>query len=353
MNPRVVAALIGKDLALYLRNKFFVILTVLGLAVYILIYFVMPASVDETLQMGLYAPDGEVPPVFQHLEVEGLDIQTVASEDDLRQAVISGRYSAGLALQPDFMELLMSGQKPVINVYFGPDAPAEVKEAIAAIVRELTYVQVGQPLPLEISQEIVGPDMIGRQVPPRDRLRPVFAVLLLITETLFLATLLSEEIERRTVQALLVTPMKVRDLLVAKGAVGVSLAFTEALLFMAIVGGLTTQPLPIIVALLLGGVMVTGISFLLATVGRDMMSVMAWGIPVMVLLIVPAVSILFPGTLTGWIEVIPSYYLAETVNQAANFGGGWGDVWVNLLALAAFGLAFFWIGSMVLVRRFR
>ena len=70
--------------------------------------------------------------------------------------------------------------------------------------------------------------MAGRQIPPRDRLRPVFAVLLLITETLFLATLISEEVERRTIQALLVTPAKVGDLLGAKGVVGVSLALTLA-----------------------------------------------------------------------------------------------------------------------------
>jgi ABC-type multidrug transport system permease subunit len=84
-----------------------------------------------------------------------------------------------------------------------------------------------------------------------------------------------------------------------------------------------------------------------------MMSVMAWGIPVLVLLIIPAVSVLFPAALTGWIEVIPSYYLVDTVNRAANQGIGWGDVWVNLLVLTAFGLAFFWIGSVALVRRFR
>jgi ABC-2 type transport system permease protein len=352
MNSRIVAALVRKDVALFLRNKFFVVVTALGLVAYIVIYFVMPGSVDETLEMGLYAP-GEVPPVLEDVQGKGLEIEEVDSEEALRQAVVAGRYVAGVALPPDFMDQLRSDQRPIISVYFALDTPDEVKKAVQSLIEELAYIQTGRPLPVEISQEIIGVDMAGRQIPPRDRLRPVFAVLLLITETLFLATLISEEVERRTIQALLVTPAKVRDLLGAKGVVGVSLAFSEALLFMAIVGGLATQPLPIVVALLLGGVLVTGISFLLATMGKDMMSVMAWGIPVVVVLIIPAVSVLFPGAMTGWIKVIPSYYLVDTVNQAANFGGGWGDVWINLLALMAFGLAFFWIGSVVLVRRFR
>jgi ABC-2 type transport system permease protein len=51
--------------------------------------------------------------------------------------------------------------------------------------------------------------------------------------------------------------------------------------------------------------------------------------------------------------VIPSYYLVDTVNRVANFGASWGDVWINLVALLTFGIAFFWVGSVVLVRRFR
>jgi len=352
MNPRIIATLVRKDVALFSRNKFFVVLTTLGLVAYMVIYFVMPASVDETLELGLYAPGG-APPILEDVQDQGLKIEEIDSEETLRKAVVEGRHVAGIALPVDFMDQINTGTRPTVAVYFAADTAEEVRTAVRSLIEELAYLQTGQPLPVDISPEIVGVDMAGSQIPPRDRLRPVFAVLLLITETLFLATLISEEIERRTIQALLVTPAKVRDFLGAKGFVGVSLAFGEALLFMAIVGGLATQPLPIIIALLLGAVLVTGISFFLATVGREMMSVMAWGIPVVVVLVIPAFTVLFPGALTGWIKVIPTYYLVDTVNQAANFGGGWGDVWLNLLALLGFGVAFFWLGSLVLVRRFR
>ena len=352
MNLRVIAELVRKDTALFFRNKFFVTLTILGVVAYIVIYFLMPASVDETLEIGLYSPGG-TPSILDDVSEQGLEIQTLDSEEALKQAVLDGQYVAGVALPVDFMDRIGSDEKPRINVYFGADVTDGVKNAVESLIEELAYIQTGQPLPVEISQEIVGIDMAGSQVPPRDRLRPVFAVLLLITETLFLATLISEEVERRTIQALLVTPVKVRDFLGAKGVVGVSLAFGETLLFVAIVGGLAVQPLPIVIALLLGAVLVTGISFFLATMGRDMMSVMAWGIPVVVVMVIPAMSVLFPGALTGWIKVIPSYYLVDTVNQVANFGGGWGDVWVNLLALAGFGVAFFWLGGTLLVRRFQ
>ncbi len=221
------------------------------------------------------------------------------------------------------------------------------------MIKELAYLQIGQPLAIEVSEEILGPDMVGMQIPPRDRLRPLFAVLLIMTETFGLAYLISEEVERRTIQALLVTPMTVKDLFAAKGIIGISLAFGQAILFMAIVGGMSEQPLIILAVLLLGAMLVTGVGFLMASLAKDMMSVMAWGVVAFIVLIIPTFSIMFPGIISGWVKVIPSYYLVDTVHRAANFGAGWGDVWRNLLMLLGFDLVIVWIGIVALRRKFR
>jgi ABC-2 type transport system permease protein len=236
-------------------------------------------------------------------------------------------------------------------LYFTADAPEEIREAVAVLVIELAYLQAGQALAIEVSEEILGPDMIGMPIPPRDRLRPLLAVFIIMTETLGLATLISEEVERRTIQALLVTPMTVRELFVAKGITGVGLTFIQAGLFMAIVGGMNSQPLIILVALLLGAVLVTGVSFLMAALSKDFMSVLAWGVLAFVILMIPSFSVMFPGAVTGWVKVIPSYYLVDTIHRAANFGSSWGALWPNLLILLGFCLAITWIGIVVLGRK--
>jgi len=56
---------------------------------------------------------------------------------------------------------------------------------------------------------------------------------------------------------------------------------------------------------------------------------------------------------TNWIKVIPSYYVVDTVHRAANFGSGWGDIWLNLVILVGFCLAITWIGIMLLRRKFQ
>ena len=351
MNLRIIGALISKDFSLFFRNRFFALMTPVGLIAYLVMYSLMPSSVNESLRLGLYAP--VMLPAFGQIQEEGLEIEVVESEEALREAVTEGQYVAGVAVPADIMERLALGQKPQINVYFASDTPGELKDAVGLVVRELAYVQIGQPLAIEVSEEILGRDMLGMQIPPRDRLRPLLVVLLIMLETLGLATLISEEVERRTIQALLVTPMTIKDLFAAKGMVGVILAFGQAALFMAIVGGISRQPLIVLAALVLGAVLVTGIGFLMASLAKDMMSVMAWGVVAFVVLLVPSINILFPGTITGWVKAIPSYYLVDTIHRTANFGSGWGDVWPNLAMLMGFSLVIVWIGITALRRRFR
>jgi ABC-2 type transport system permease protein len=349
MNWDIIKALVSKDFFLFFRNRFIGIVTVLGLVFYILFYFLLPRAVNESLEIGLYVPVAL--PAFEQVQAEGLVIDAVESEEVLKKAVIDGQYVAGIALPADIINSLMSGQKPKVSLYFASDTPEEIKIAVEVIVRELAYQQAGQPLTVEINEEILGTDMAGMQVPPRDRMRPLLAVFLIMFETFGLANLIAEELERGTVRALLVTPMTVKDLFVAKGIFGIGLAFGQAVFFMAIVGGMNHQPLIILVALLLGSTLATAVGFLVGAVGKDFMSVLAWGMVIFIILSIPAFGAMFPGSVTGWVKVIPSYYLVDTVHRVASFGAGWGDIWLNLLILLAFDLALVWIGILGIRRK--
>jgi len=351
MNSRVVRAMLRKDLTLFFRNRFYALITVLGIVLYVAIYLAMPSTVDEDLEIALYAP--VVPPVLQQIPEEGLVIEGIESEEALVEAITEGRYAAGLVLPADIMEKFASGEKPSITLYFPADAPEEVEDAVAFLITELAYLQTGQPLAIETTTEVLGRDMMGEQIPTRDRMRPLFAVALIMFETMGLATLITEEVEQGTADALLVTPLRTRDLFTAKALLGVGLAFVQAVLFMAIVNGMSSQPLIILTALLLGAVLVTGTGFLIASASRNMMSVMGWGVIVIIIFVIPAFGVLFPGAVSGWVKVIPSYYLADTIHEAASFGAGWGDVWPNLLILLGFDLAILGCGVAALRRRLR
>jgi len=352
MNFGVIRALVDKDIRLFFRNRFYAVVTAIALVFYLIIYFVMPPAVSETLEVGLYAP--VLPPAFESIQTaEGLDFIEFESDESLKQAVTDGQYDSGISLPDDIMEKFTAGEKPQVTLYFSAAAAVEIKDTIEVMIRELAYQETGQPLAIDVSYNILETDLIGEQIPPRDRLRLMLVIALIVFEMMGLASLIVEEVEQGTIRALLVTPMSVRDLFAAKLIMGTGLAFAQGLLFMSIVGGLSTQPLLIITALFLGSILFTGTGFLIASVATDMMSSMGWGIIAILVYTIPAFGIMFPGTITGWAKFIPSYYLADTIHKASNFNSGWGDNWSNLLIMLGFIALVVLLGIMALRRKFR
>ncbi len=349
MTTQIIGTLLRKDFTLYFRNRFFAFVTILGLVFYAVIYYVMPSTVDEVLRLGFYAP--VAPPILDQAQDEGLTIERFDSAEALKEAVIGGDYQAGLVFPADILESQLAAEQATVELYFPADAPLEFRDAIVTLIREMVFLQLGQGLNLEVDQQILGVDMVGAQIAPRDRMLPLFAVMLILVEMLGLASLLSEEIAGGTLMALLITPMTIGGLFVAKGTTGVSLAFGQAALFLGVTGGLGRQPLIILLALLLGAIMVTGIAFLIASLGKDLMSVMGWSIPALIIMIIPAFTVIFPGATTNWIRAIPSYYLVDAVHKAGNFGLGFEHVWQDLVILLVLGIMFFALGIAALRRK--
>jgi ABC-2 type transport system permease protein len=352
MNTRIIKALLKKDIRLFVSNRFYFILTAVGLIFYVGAYFILPSKVDEKLSLAMYA--SVMPPAFaQVLHQEGAEIHLFADENALKQAVLDGDYQVAIALPPDIMDTWKAGGKPKIAVYYSTIAPPEISSAIVLLVKELSYAQTGQTLNFVTDVETLGTDTLGAQIALRDRMRPLLAVFMLLFEVLTLASLITVEIEQGTARALLVTPMRVSDLFLAKGILGISLALGQALLFMAIVGGFSHQPLIMFTALLIGSMMVVGIGFLLASVARDVMAVTGWGMLILIFFAIPGFGNAIPGLLSNWAKVIPSFYLTDTVNRIANYGAGWSDVAVNLVVLTGFTVVVLLSGMFVLRRRYQ
>jgi ABC-2 type transport system permease protein len=313
---------------------------------------VLPSTVDETLAMGWYGP--ALPDALtSEMRDGGLVIQNFASDAELQAAVLAGDQPVGIALPENFFEALAAGQKPRMSIYYQSAMPDEYRQAYTLLMEELGYMLAGQSLNLEADEVLLGQDMAGRQIAPRQRMLPLLAVFILAIETMALSTLFTAEVETGTLRALLVTPLRLGGLFLSKGITAVTLVFSQVLLLLLVTGGLRREPLLLLVTMLLGSLLITGISFLISSVGRDMMSVMGWGMLALIVLAIPSFNILLPGLTTGWIKALPSYYLVDTVYRVINFEAGWSDVAGNLLALLLFSVAFIGLGIYAMSRRLR
>lgn len=354
MNLQTLWTLVAKDAALFFRNRFFALITALALMAYVVIYFLMPGTVEERFTAAIYPPD--VPQIVVDAFAER-DVQVVpaASEAELRAAIEANEYRVGIILPADGAQALVAGEPVRIQAYYPPGIPEDLNRAftdfLGLVFNDVSYQS--SPLPLHITrhEETLGYDLAGQSIAPRDRLLPLFAVLLFVMETLGLANLISEEVERGTARALLVTPLRLREFIAGKSLVGIGLGLAQAALLMAVTGKLGINPLLVLASLLLGALLLTGVGFLIAAVAQDIMGVMSWGMLAIILLGVPSVTVMFPGTISDWVKVIPSYYLVDALHRIVNFNAGWADIAPNLLIMLVVGVVLLVVGALVLRRK--
>lgn len=351
MSARLILTLIKKDLTLFSRNQFYFVMTIVGLVMYIALYFVMPQTLDENIKLGVYTPGIQAGNSLAG--IPGVDAQSFTSLEELKDGIKKNEYPLGIALPEDLLNKIAEGEQAVVTVYYSASTPEEMKGAINALINQMAYFITGQDIPLVMQTEILGPDMLGTQIPWRDRLVPMMAVLILGTEILSLASLISTEIEQDTVRALLVTPLKLRHLLSAKALLGIGLAFIQVVLFMTVIGGLTHEPATMLLGLFVGSILVTGLGFLIAAMAHDSMGVTSWGMILFIVFFIPAIGGMVPGILSDWAKVIPSYYLIDFVSRLSNYGATFNELGGNLMIMLGWSAVFGIAGTLALRRRYR
>lgn len=351
MNWPIIKTLIAKDIILYSRDKTFGIMTIVVIVIYIVFYFIMPRTVNETIEIGFYSTQPSN--IFDNNIEEGLIIRKMKTEDELKKAVMDKKLHIGISIPEDILKSLFSREKPQIFVYYSSDLPDEIKEMYTIFMSEMIAELSGSKIELDTVEIVLGPDMGGKQIPFRDRMIPLFVFMLLVAETMGLANLITSELENGTIQALITTPMKVIDLFVGKGITGVFLAFSQTVLLMIITGSLTQNTLLIIITLLLGSAIVTGLAFFIASISKDLMSVVAWGSLSMVILLLPIFTLIFPGLVSGWVKIIPSFSVVDILHRAVNFNIGWSGNLNNLILLIGFNVVFISLGIITLKRKLK
>lgn len=340
-----ILAIVGKDIKQITRNRFMAVITFLSIFAFALVYYLLPAKVEERLEIGLYLEKGRSVVEKELKDEEGLEVTWADSQKELRKLVADRDVQVGFSFTfPD--------SKPEVKQYVSSDTPPEIREAGEVIGREFALSLAGGHLPVDIEEEVIGPDLVGRQVPLRDELRVLFVVMVLLVEVYALANLLVDEIRLKTIRALLVTPVSAGDFLTAKSVTGISLAFSEGTLMAILIGVLTVDTVvPVLILLFLGAVLVTGLAFLVGALSRDMLAIIGWGTVLFIALALPALSLVFPGVTNPYISIIPTDNLIRALNGVVNQGLSLTRFTSEIMYLILYDAVLFTAGFLVLRRR--
>ena len=383
--PAIVAAIIAKDVRDYTRDRLWLFLTAFSLAFLIVLFWLLPDRVNESITVGVSGLDRAAvqaaggaggPAALQVIPFpdagslravvagerrawsgESGSI-TVAQSADQRpprgaQAV---RAAVGLAFPDRFVEALQAGRRTSVEVLVDAGVPEETRAAMSALVRELAYAVAGAPLPVSMPgpQElytVVGEDRAGSQVTARQLFRPIAVVMVLLMELFGMSALISRELHAGTAAALLVTPAAAGDLLAAKGLTGIALGLAQAVVQMTAVGLWATEPLLVAALLAAGAALVSGAAMIAGCIGRDMMANLLGGLVFLVPMMIPAMAALFPGSASPWVRVLPTWPLVQALVDVTAHGARWADAAGHLGLSLAWAAAFFTAGWFVLRRR--
>jgi ABC-2 type transport system permease protein len=277
------------------------------------------------------------------------------SAPEAEHEIDDGRAAAAVILPERLEADLAAGRPAEVQVVLDGTDPNRATVAAGAVSRY--FGEVGESLARERLLALGGRAPAQLELVPRIAYNPalktppymipgIAAMLLLVVTTIVTAMGLSREREMGTLEQVLVTPIRPLYLLVGKMAPFVVIGLVDIALLMAAgtwlfdvpIGG----PLPVLLTGTLLYLMTTlGMGLLISTVSTTQQQSFLGGF----LFILPAM--LLSGVMTpirampGWLQAVtwlnPVRYYAEVMRTTLLRGGGFADLWPELLALLVLG----------------
>jgi len=147
------------------------------------------------------------------------------------------------------------------------------------------------------------------------------------------ATSLIEEKNRGTVQAIIVTPITMAEIITSKGLLGVIISMVMGIIILFLNNAFGYQPLLLLILLLLGAIMAATISLMLGILVKDFTTLFSVWKSGGILLFFPDLVYIFPKIPQWLSKIFPTYYLITPIVEIVQKGAGWQEAWLNMTVL--------------------
>ena len=283
---------------------------------------------------------------------------SVGSEDEIRSLIENGKARAAIIIPPDYNERLAKGDAQVAFILDGSD-PTSASTAYSAailigqtqstalLVENLQRAGLNtdklQP-PLEVRTQVwYNPDLVSNYF----MIPGVIGMILFAITSILTATSVVRERERGTIEQLIVTPIRPWELVVGKVLPYVILAFIDTFEVLALGHWWFGVPIRGSLGLIIGtsGLLLLsglGIGLFASTIANTQQEAMlsVW------MTLLPSIFLsgfffpleAMPKVLQWFSAIIPLRYYLVIIRSVMLKGSGFESIWVETLALFAFGV---------------
>jgi len=250
----------------------------------------------------------------------------VTDEREGRALLAKGKLQGLLVLGSDFDARLAAGEQPPLTLYFDETGGSSAF-TLRTVVRELLRIQARQKEPARLKVRGI------RGITPWQAMLPAWVVMVLLSAITLMPSSITTERQAKTLQAVLVTPIRLWEFVVGKGLYGVAIGTVGGIVVLAANGSLQGNLALVLVFLLLGAAAATLLGLTIGLLVESPQG--AAGIATA--LYIPLLWGAFFSDLSGAVGVAsrltPSYYVSQGLNRALYSGGTFGGAWQGVAVL--------------------
>jgi len=336
MSLKRVGILLGKEFFHGPRGFILIWAIAAPLLISLVVSLAFGTFFSETPRIG-FVDEGSSQLVALSQQLDSVVTKDYGTVSGMKQAVESGAVDMGIVLPAGFDDAVVQGEAAEITAYVWGESLAKNRTILSVTLADLIRELAGQEVSVEIETVALGDEV---STPWSDRLLPFIVLMAVLMGGIMLpATSIISEKQNRTLQAVVVTPTTLADVFVAKALLGITLSLCMGILMLVINQAFGTQPLLLVLVLVLGSIMHAEIGLVLASVLKDTNSLFAMLKFFGILLYAPVLIYLFPQ-IPQWIgRIFPTYYIVQPIIDISQRGGGWPEISANVFILIGLDIA--------------
>lgn len=331
MSPKRALKVLSKDLRISPRSPTVLYAIILPVVMTLLIQGVFGALFSPKPRLGI-VDQGDSQITKEAQELEGIRVTLLEDADELKDKVEANNLDAGLVLQQDFDEAVRSGERPELGFYIGGESLASNRIILSVTTIDLVREIEGSEAPVDVKITTIGEAIL----PLSSRLVPLIMFYVLLLAGLYVpAVSIVEEKQNHTIDAVLVTPVKMSEVVTAKAAFGFILAILMALVTLLLNNALGSEPWALLAALGVAALMSAELGIVLAALAKSDKDLMALVKGIGFFLFAPIIFYIWPN-LPQWIaKIFPTYWMLEPIFEVGIRGGGFSEIRFELVVALA------------------
>jgi ABC-2 type transport system permease protein len=327
MSMRRTSKILLKDLRLGPRSPIFLWALIYPAVITLVVQVVFGSLFQARPRMGI-VDQGRSEIATRMSRLEGIDLTLLKSVPELKQRVEGNDFDAGLVLKAGFDTAMRSGQKPLLEFYIGGESLASNRIILAVTTLDIVRRVEGKVPPVDVEINTLGD---AQALSISTRLLPMMVLFALLIAGMFVTAFsLVDEREKKTLDAVLVTPVKLSEILAAKAGLGFILAVLMAYVTLLLNGASGSRPAALLITLVVAGLMSVEFGLIYGTVAKDSKTLFTLMKTLNIFLLAPVIFYIFPDWPQWIAKIFPTYWLINPIFEIVTKNTRLADIGVDL-----------------------